>query len=403
MKAAIITLVFAGVAIGFWQRTEIESLHAAEALSLGERQQATVEGETSAAAQAEGDSVEPADALVSDEEVTAFSTDLISVRAEFATDRWYKNRHETWTENPKVCETLRRLTSQQLRAIIASWESSEPSDPQQKNGIHRFMNLAGMMNPRAALEVMYQLKDERGEKGVLGWIDVPLKSWFRKDPSALLAWLKEKGFPEGFNRSAQVWADAATVLNEPTTENVAKLVPVITGYAAIELARKLPTQESRTAFFRNLHAANGGKSDDVRTFVRAMADKVPFSQVAQIADAVPPFRPSVPEKKDCYDKMQPLGSLRFEVALGSRDGTPEQRWNWLVRQPDDRPTGKVLNYLLSQWCERDYSDVAIWARGLPPGEERDEIRKAIHTFVKEDQRMRPKGDGKDRAAEWEAR
>lgn len=402
MKPVIILMVVAAVAIGYWQRTEIESLHSVETLSNAESQPTETREQAPGTPQSENPTLEPEQAPLSTERVAMFTADLLAVRAHFATDHWFKKRYATWTENPNVCETLSKLTSQQLRAIIASWESSAPNDPRQKNGIDHFVNLAGMMNPQATLEVMCQLKDERGEKGGYGLIDVPFKTWFRKDPQALLTWLqKQKG--QSIRKNGQIWADAATALNDPSPENVAKLAPSISGNAAMELAGKLPTQESRIAFFQSLHAANGGKSDDVRTFVRVMAGKVSFSQFAQIADTVPPFQASVPEQKNGYWKMQPLGSLRFEVALGSRDGTPEQRWNWLVQRPEDRPTGKVLSYIVSQWCDRDYSDVAIWARGLPPGEERDEIRKAIQTFVKEDQRMRPKGDGKDRAAEWEAR
>jgi hypothetical protein len=328
----------------------------------------------------------------------------VNMRAEFETNRWQKKRLDTGTENPATCDILSRLTSRQLQSVVTSWESTVAPSDERRNGIHRFMMFAGNINPQASLELMLQLRAERGDKGVPGDAATALNSWFQKDPAALLRWSQKNKESGAFGRECEMWADAAAVVLEPTTEHITKFLPhksYSASVAAGAIARQLPNYESRLAFFKSYHAATGGKSDDIGTFVWAMTQKIPFPEIAKLADESPAFRPTVLERKDSEGEMQSLGSLRFNVARLSRDGTPEQRWNWLVKTANDRPAGKQLAYLLTSWCERDYSDVAVWARQLAPGAERDEIRKAIYAFVKEDQRMRPKGDGKDRAAEWE--
>ncbi len=190
---------------------------------------------------------------------------------------------------------------------------------------------------------------------------------------------------------------------EPTAENVARFVAhksYLAGTAATEIDRRLMDREKRIAFLKHLHAATGGKQDGINFSGWPWLQKVSFAQAANVVDSVPDFRLTIRERVDDFGRKQTVGSLRYNVARFSRDGTPGQRWDWLVSRPADRPQGQELAHLISRWCERECKEVADWARALPPSPERSEIRKAIVNFVKEDYYMRNNDYNKKLVAEW---
>lgn len=361
MKIAIVVSVLIGVAIGLWQKTELAHLNR---LETRERENAERELAVERILDAE-QSKTPAPATgraaVSVEELEKFTTDILSIRAEFETNLWHKQEYETGVESNATADTLSRLTSEQLKSVLEAWERTAAAGDEHRTGIHRFMLGAGTINPQASLEVMHQLSLERRKDGVPGYSEGAFDAWFKQNPAALLRWSQSIKGSGGLAKESVLWGNAAMVLLDPTPEHISRFLPYIrvAVSSAQAISRQLPDHAARLAFFQSYHTATGGVSDDLGVFVWPLAQKIPFTEVAQIADAVAPFLPSVPEGKNYDGETIPLGSLRFAVALMSRDGTPEQRWNWLVKRPSDRPTGKVLSYTVSQWCERDYREVAV--------------------------------------------
>ena len=176
--------------------------------------------------------------------------------------------------------------------------------------------------------------------------------------------------PDGFDGACAIWADAATALREPSVENVRKFAShkeYEAGFAANEVVQKLPAQEARLTFFQSLPAATGGVHDSLGVYVWTLAKRVPFGQLAFLADNAPAFRPSKPDGES-FDGLEDeaRGSLRTEVAIDSRDSTATRRWKWLTQREEDRPTGKLLGRLVANWCKNDYADTAAWVRSATP-------------------------------------
>ena len=134
-------------------------------------------------------------------------------------------------------------------------------------------------------------------------------------------------------------------------------------------------------FLQNLHAATGGTSDDLLAFITPLMKRTPFPQMAELADAAPTISASGKIVDSDDPPLQaPFGSLRFELARASRDGTAAERWHWLVQRNEDRAAGTSLEKLVTSWCLNDYFDTAAWVRTLPAGAERDSAAKGIMGF-----------------------
>ena len=404
MKPVIVLAVVVTLAAGIWQRVEIRSLHAEEKRVRAAAQPEAASKLTTSAPP--GTLAPPAArAPVSGEELARFTADLIARRADFETNRWGDEEFVNGKKDRVDFELASRLTSEQVRTLFAAWDADGTRMNERNVGSLRLLVEIGIINPRATLEFMYQFREQHGENKVPPSAMTAFKAWFQQDPEALLRWVREKGFPEGFDNQGRIWSDAAEAMLEPTAENVARFV-AHKGYpaetAATEIGWRLMDTEKRIAFFKHLHAATGGKSDDMISYVWGWLQKVPFAQAANVVDSVPDFRPTVSERVGDFGQKEAVGSLRYNVARFSRDGTPGQRWDWLVSRPADHPKGQELVHLINRWCEREYKEVAEWARALPPSPDRSEIRKAILNFVKEDRRMRPSEYNKKLAAEWES-
>ena len=410
MKAAIISILIVAVAIGFLQREKLNALHASEQrVSVALRSESPSDSSPRT-------STEPRQTAppLSNEELVKFTNRIMTLRARLANEQGNIAGWPTAEDDPELCAILSRLTSQQLREIIEHWERAQKDEKKKiRMGIDRLINLAAQMNPRATLDAIFELAEQRGEEGAVGDAAISLKEWFDQNPAELLRWARERQAPYPHKETFATWKAAAAALLETTPETVAELVAHSDPpkdwpkqFSAEDILRKLKTYESRLAFLRCLHAATGGTTTGwiLNQYAHAMSDHIPFDQAAMLADSLPEFRPVNESMKSIYESGTVyFGSLRYAIAEVYRDGTVAARWNWLVSRPEDRPHGKKLEYLISEWCKRSYGDgnksyneVAQWVRGLPLGAERTEVRQAILAFCKEDLRK------PDIVAEWES-
>jgi hypothetical protein len=315
-----------------------------------------------------------------------FSTSLFAIKDEFETDRFLQLKAERGLSHVLLCDTIERLSTAQLRSVVEAWPTDEKSEGKRKLGIHRFVILAGDINPSATIPLMYDLRDEWGETNVPGSARETFQYWFRHDSEGLLKWAMQAGMPEGFEDGCAIWADAALVARAPSVENVRKLISHKTNWAwaQIEAVSKLATSEARLTFFQNLHIATGGVYNDLGPLVRKLSERIPFAQLAYLADTAPTFQTSQPQRSGGLNTGGPedqLGSLRLEVAAHSRDGTAAQRWNWLTQRSEDHPSDKLFGRLVDAWCKSDYAETAAWIRSLPPGYDRDMATKAVIAFL----------------------
>lgn len=385
MRIFLVALIAAAVAFAAWQRRTLVALRVEEARIVSEFSHTEIHTVTRGQHYDNAPQNAPAPA-VTDAEMASFTAVVLAVKDEFETDRWYKLSDENGMSHPVLSETLCRLTTAQLRSVVDAWAGNEVIEGDRETGIHRFMLLAGKVNPSAAIPLMYEWLKERGKKRLFGAPGQAFQNWFRQDADGLLNWAREAGMPEGFDGLCATWADAVVAAREPSVENVRRLGAHQFGWdnwARNEVVLKLPTPDARLTFFQNLHAATGGVCDDVGNYVWQLAQRIPFAQLTHLADNTPAFKPSKPEREEALggDKEQ-LGSLRLEVAATSRDATAAQRWEWLTQSEEDRPSGKLLGRLVKAWCKNDYPDTAAWVRALPPGPERDTATKEVIAFLK---------------------
>lgn len=384
MKAIVFSSIAVAIAVAVWQQAELGELRSKESAVVATLAQSDAQSVVAKP------STSPETAPVSDDELRSFTNDLHLLRTELLRTRVHFE--SAFQERNDLCDTLRRLTADQIRAVVATLD---------KEVGHNFMFTAGKVSPRAVLEVMYQMRSEHGETGAPGHAPNAFENWLYEDPAALLNWAREKGFPEGFDNACAQWAAAAAAVVEPTPENMAKLFP-IKGYfcPASHVIVSLPTQDARVTFFRSLHDAIGGASDGDGFYpiFAQFTRHVPFAQASRVADSVPMSRFGVVESHHIVGIESPRtnGSLRYNIARMSRDGTIAERWNWLVSRPEDRPTEVQTNGLIQFWCERDYAEVAAWARGLSNGSERTAVKKAIVKFFGK------RGGRTDLSTEWTA-
>ncbi len=391
-----LVLVATTIALATWQHRTLTGLRQTEArLNSG---RGSTEAGSPAPGPADGSETPPAPPpQVTDQELPAFIAEALTVKSEFESDRWFKISDKGDFSHPALCETLRRLSSAQLRAVLEAWQGGEAFAGDMATGLHRFMLLAGKVNPSATVPLMYELRAQRGEKAVPGAPSEAWRQWFRQDPDGLLQWARSAGLPEGFGDSCGLWTDAVLTARDPSEEHVRQLLAHGSdgdNWTHNEVVLKLPTQQARLTFFRSLHDATGGVTDDLVTYVWQLAQRLPFAQLAQIADETPTIKPAQPEEFAGRVGDDPLGSLRWEIAIHSRDSTAEQRWAWLTQHEEDRPSGKTLQWLAKKWSEDDYASTAAWVRSLPPGPERDTATQGLITSLKWN-------GAPERAREWE--
>jgi hypothetical protein len=117
-------------------------------------------------------------------------------------------------------------------------------------------------------------------------------------------------------------------------------------------------------------------------------------QLAYLSDNTPAFKPSQIERSAVLGLgTEVLGSFRYEVAVRSRDGTAQQRWEWLTQREEDRPGEKALGRLAQAWFANDYQDAANWIRSLPAGADREHAIKEVIQFLE-------RNGERSRIAEW---
>lgn len=386
-RHVIVVIVASALIVGGLQQTKLSRLRASD-------HQIVAAPETRAdevAVTISDENTAPVREPMTDEELNSFTTALFAIKDQFETNLWLKYRYDMGAAHPAICDSVLRLSTDQLRSVIEAWPDGE-SDAA-KIGIRRFRLLAGEINPGAAvpleLELLLKTKDAFP-------LMQTLPKWFRQDAKAVASWVRRTEVPRHVRDLTEVWAIAAEVTDNPTTENVKKLISykdIWNGAVRTEVVLKLRSQAARLAFFNSLHGATGGKSDDIGYFVWPLADRISFSQFAYIADQTPPFEPLQVERQGTFTKEY-LGGLRFDVAARSRDGTATERWTWLMQRPEDRPTGKLLGRLVKSWFITDYQGTATWIRSLPPGTERTAAEAALV------EQLKNYGGGK-RLAEWQ--
>lgn len=396
MNALIVPILAIAVAFWVWQRAELSELREKEvsALAALAKERAKVQTSSDIAPIAPS-AILPKREPVSDERFMIFMAD---VNALTAAPRSRQQFRDVFPRRNDLCDTLRSLTTKQLRSLTASLD---------KDKAHNFLFTAGNISPRTVLEVMYQMRSESGETGLPGHAPNAFEHWFHENPKALLEWACERGFPDGFDDACKKWATASAAVLDPTPENMAKLFPPKDMFTpAAKVIANLPNPEAQLTFFRSLYAATGGVSDGAgfSSILSRFTEVVPFAQAAHIADSVPHFllRDVAESRTVGVVNSRANSSLRYFVAAMSRDGSVAARWNWLVARPEDRPTELQTFGLIESWCQRDYGEVAAWIRSLPLSAERDTFRKAMLRFEKEEDRRTPRHDGKLRASEWEA-
>lgn len=331
---------------------------------------------------------EPQGSVVQEAEFLKFTRQVVELKGVFGSEDYHDIRSDLSGAFPELCKTMENLTPEQLDAAVEAWLASDLSTQVKLNGLMRFTSLACTVNPASAVRMIYQrLAKFRADGTTI--VPAPpgegLQQWFRQDPDALLAWISaNEPLPEDQGQS-RLWADAALVSKDPSVENMRRFLGHNFDWlnrAALDVTRHLQGPADRLRFFQSLFTVTNGVHDNLHRYVITLAPRVPFTQLAYIGDQVSTMKPSMPQPmKDAVGFTVYLGSLRWEIAVRSRDGSAAQRWQWLVERPEDRPTGYGLGALVKAWCGNDYTDTANWLRSLPPGPERDEIYKHASEYL----------------------
>jgi hypothetical protein len=336
-------------------------------------------------------SASPQRVPVSAEKLASFTSELHSLQR--VSGRPGENAfYSTLLRRADLCETLAQLSSAQLREVV------DALAPTGADSVREVMSASGILCPRSTLEVVAKMgADERG-KFMLPASYPAFQNWLDADPKGLFEWFREKQFADVTEKNDHVWGFAAAAIAEPSAENMARLLALPDSLTiAGHVVSKLPDAVARISFFRALHQSTKGNSEGVGFYsiVNRFVRHTPFAQAAHVADATPPFgfRTEKGERFGGIDMPEANGSLRYNIAVLSDDGTVAERWNWLVSREVDRPSEIQLDALIRYWCARDYSEVATWVRSLPAGRERESIRRALHKYVSP--------TGKEIAAEWE--
>jgi hypothetical protein len=388
MKTTVTAIVVALAGLIAWQRHRIVDLHETEQALMREATVAPASNLASASDPAASPESEPMARGLSEQELAQFTAEVLAHRQDFAGKRYYKLADVSRGNRiavPSLCEPLRRLTAPQLLSILQAWSGGQPIARNGENGAGNFLMMVERVNPAALTQLYFDLKRESKESLVQGNPSYSLSHWFRQDPLGVSEWARISGSTAIADKSCAAWLNAAEVVRMPSVENMRRLFAEPTWEvenAASLVAQHLPSDESRLQFFQNLHTVSGGKVKDLGAYVHHLAESTSFAKLAHLADAVPSFATPSFQKSSPYTTEQPSGNLRYEVAVHSRDLTAEERWQWLVQRPADRPSGPLLTRLVKDWCDHSFTDTARWVKTLPPGPECDTARQAVAEFLK---------------------
>jgi hypothetical protein len=382
-RFALFLLTVASAVVLVWQRQTITALRRGEALDSGRAARAQTVGALALPQGAKLGHREDGPGLPERQ----FSEFLGRVN-DYRKLQGAKRSDDAWAMWPSLYEPLSRLSAAQVSELIDGWSDGQPITDtflKANDSFLWFVFQAASVNPRATLEALLQHPWPATDEQRISHF--ALHIWFQDDPAGLERWLQANSNSEIFGGKALLWADAAKVVGDPSEENVRQFLTHEGDkqrWSRGDLLLKLGTPEARIAFLKSLHAATGGISDELPAMLGPLMQRTSFAQLARLGDAIPTIRASgnLKANSDWGNEFpKPLSSLRFEIARSCRDGTAAQRWAWLVKREEDRPTGVVLEKLIECWCENDCADTAAWAHGLPESPARTMAIKGVGKFL----------------------
>ena len=178
-----------------------------------------------------------------------------------------------------ITPTLKRLSAEQLHFAVKQWSggevyevffNNETVDASQTD----FLEVTAEINPEAVIQMFFKAPEL--SEDAAKYLRPSFRSLFAQDADAAHQLAASTDVPEQFRELCDLWKDAVATFKEPTAENMKRLIShEDKGWdrATVELVKKLPTQEARIAFFRQLSATTDGtfspiEVDDLGTMVR---------------------------------------------------------------------------------------------------------------------------------------
>ncbi len=365
IRSFVISIGALFLAVFLWQRTRLSELKSLEAHTVESSAPPFI------------DASEPSDRSVvpietngmPDEEFKDYAASLRSLKSECAegkaTQRGDIFRMRDLDARLAIsANSLASLSAEQVQGALEIWTDGEPMTDEmidKMEGLYSFLWALAAANPEGLFHSI-QSHPWSAEKECRRTVDRGFKAWVRKDPRAMLNWVRDKELKPALAGRSGRWVAAATAILDPSSENIRGLLqyPDDSGgqsgesySVSSEVARALKTQDERVGFFRSLHDASQGNCPSMDQFVAPLAERFTFAQLTHLAESVPKWQAG-------------SKSLSFEVARLCNERTAKERWNWLVSQTE-APTGEMLETLVRTWCEFDHADTAAWAKTLPPG------------------------------------
>lgn len=317
-----------------------------------------------------------------------------------------------------ITPTLSRLSAKQLHFAVKQWTGGEDYEA----FLHAadlgdylstdYLMVGAHINPEAVVGMFFQ--EPALSSSAPSLVRISFMTMFANDPNAALRLAETGDVPEQFRETCELWKDTIATFREPSADNVKRLLAHKTDdrrLATVELVKKLPTQEARIAFFKQLSVTTGGAFGRINDLITPLADRLSFAQMAHLADSVPNIKP--PEQLSAIPREPVVPyDLRQAVAAACRDAPVEQRWKWLIQGGDEtgNPSREVveslttdrfdkdddtpLDLIVERWCANNFDETANWARNLPPGKIRTAAYGTIKWFVHNSERP-------DLKSEWE--
>jgi hypothetical protein len=396
MRTAILTIIGLFVVVFGWQRTTITELRATERRASAPR----VEQPAIATSNLEHSTAE--NSGMSDSEFAAAIETLRELKSVVAAQKGKLKRgpvleNERGPLINKLPGILVRLSPEQLKSgldVLTVGRAVTGEMIESEKALDLFIMFSEAFNPEGLIKV-FQAQPWEKKDNAERHFATAFRAWLRKDAEGMLAWVRGTKVDPSLAEVSAVWTEAAETMLEPSPENVRKLLARPNGEndwmkpntaARGEAVRGLRSQDARIQFFRSVHEVTGGTSAILKEFIAPLAEQLPFSQLAYIADSAPTIRPPEQKVEKGWEWKRQPGSLRFEAASASRDGTPLERWNWLTSRAEDVPSGYLLRDLVVAWCGNNHAETAAWVSTLPPGEQRDAATKAMAYFYGQNER-----------------
>ena len=410
MKPILLTTVAAFIACFAWQQYRFHTLRSEETL-LAEN---VITAETHGREAPQTAEPEKTKHGVSEAEFAQFIESLDGIRKY----RMFANHSDDLKAEKMmipIIPTIERLSPEQLHAAIVAW-IGESDAPALRNILNyaafgpgvNFVTMATLVNPETVLDTFFQHPEI--SKDAESYVHKALETLFYNDPDAIVRIAEAETIPDAFRDACNVWRYASAALKEPTAENIKRLFssPELKrrqdGIPVLALLSRLPTQEGRAAYIQTIHERTKGTFDKGHILVQPLAERLPFAQLAQLADSAPPMTPSGQNFHE-LDEPQSL-DFRQTVACLSRDASIAARWKWLIKgdeaaaeslltHPRNPKAGSPLNAIIKSWCGDTFEETATWARSLPPGRVRTAAFAAVENFLIHSPRP-------ELAAEWKA-